>query len=152
MQSEGRPQAKEDVLTVPSDRLLRRTLWCNALVSMASGAALAAFAGPLARIATREPVFVMGLDLAALFALLGIGFVAFGALCAWVASRPVLPQAWARAIFAADASWVMITLILLALPASWTTAGIAGLVVVGLVVADLAILEYLGLRKISAAR
>lgn len=138
-------------MTVPSDRLLRRTLWCNAIVSVGSGAALAAFAGPLASIATREPVSVMGLDLASLFAMLGLGFAVFGALCAWVASRPSLPQAWARAIFAADASWVMITLVVLALPASWTTVGFAGIAVVGLVVADLAILEYLGLRKISAA-
>ncbi len=37
------------------------------------------------------------------------------------------------------------------LPASWTLTGIAGIVVIALVVADLAILEYLGLRRIGTA-
>ncbi|HTB38200.1 MAG TPA: hypothetical protein VK777_13990 [Reyranella sp.] len=34
---------------------------------------------------------------------------------------------------------------------AWTTAGIAGIVVAALIVADLAILEYLGLRRLGAA-
>jgi len=78
--------------------------------------------------------------------------VAFGALCAWVASRPELPQGWARLIFAADIAWVAGSVLVLALPASWTTAGIAGIVVVAVIVADVAILEYLGLRRLGAAR
>jgi hypothetical protein len=41
--------------------------------------------------------------------------------------------------------------LVLALPASWTTAGMAGIAVVALIVADLAILEYLGLRRLKAA-
>ncbi len=80
-----------------------------------------------------------------------MGVVAFGALCAWIASRPDLPRAWGRAIFAADIAWVAGSVLVLALPASWTTAGIAGIVVLALIVADLAILEYLGLRRMSAA-
>lgn len=138
-------------MTVSSDRLLRRTLWGNAAFSVISGAVLAAFAGPFARAATDAPVSVLGLDLALLFELLGVGVVAFGALCAWIASRPELPQAWGRAIFAADIAWVAGSVLVLALPASWTTAGIAGIVVLALIVADLAILEYLGLRRMSAA-
>ena len=63
---------------------------------------LAAFAGPFAKIAAHGPVALMGLDLAIVFELLGVGVIAFGALCAWVASRETLPQAWARVIFAAD--------------------------------------------------
>lgn len=138
-------------MTASSDRLLRRTLWGNAAFSVISGAALAVFAGPFARAATDAPVSVLGLDLAILFELLGVGVVAFGALCAWIASRPELPQGWARLILAADIAWVAGSVLVLALPASWTTAGIAGIVVLAAVVADLAILEYLGLRKISAA-
>jgi len=138
-------------MTVSSDRLLRRTLWGNAAFSVISGATLAIFAGPFARAATDAPVSVLGLDLAILFELLGVGVVAFGALCAWIASRPELPQGLARFIFAADIAWVAGSVLVLALPASWTTAGIAGIVVLALIVADLAILEYLGLRKISAA-
>ena len=138
-------------MTVSSDRLLRRTLWGNAAFSVVSGATLAVLAGPFARAATDAPVSVLGLDLAILFELLGVGVVAFGALCAWIASRPELPQGLARFIFAADLAWVAGSVLVLALPASWTTAGIAGIVVLAVIVADLAILEYLGLRKMSAA-
>jgi hypothetical protein len=139
-------------MTVSSDRLLRCTLWGNAAFSVISGAALAVFAGPFARAATDAPVSVLGLDLAILFGLLGVGVVAFGALCAWIASRSELPQGLARFIFAADIAWVAGSVLVLALPASWTTAGIAGIVVLAAIVADLAILEYLGLRKLNAAK
>ena len=139
-------------MTVSSDRLLRRTLWGNAAFSVISGATLAVFAGPFARAATDAPVSVLGLDLAILFELLGVGVVAFGALCAWIASRAELPQGLARFIFVADIAWVAGSVLVLALPASWTTAGIAGIVVLAAIVADLAILEYLGLRKMSAAK
>lgn len=138
-------------MNASSDRLLRRTLWGNAVLSMLSGAGLAAFATPLAAMATHAPVTVLGLDLAIVFELLGIGFVAFGALCAWVAAQSRLPIAWARTIFLLDASWVVITLAVLALPVSWTVAGYVGIVGIGLVVADLAILEYLGLRRLGTA-
>jgi len=138
-------------MTASSDRLLRRTLWGNAAFSVVSGAGLAIFAGPFARAATDAPVSVMGLDLAILFELLGVGVVAFGALCAWAASREMLPRGLARLIFAADMAWVAGSVLVLALPAAWTTAGIAGIVVVALIVADFVILEYLGLRRIGTA-
>ena len=72
-------------------------------------------------------------------------------------SAPGLPRArpcregWARLIFAGDLAWVAGSVLVLALPAAWTTAGIAGIVVVALIVADLAILEYLGLRRLGTA-
>ncbi len=138
-------------MTASSDRLLRRTLWANAILSVGSGAVLAALAIPLAKMATQAPLQVLGMDLALVLELLGLGFVAFGAVCGWVASRPDMPLGWARAIFLLDASWVAISAVILMLPASWTGAGIAGIVVVALIVADLAILEYLGLRRISTA-
>ena len=136
-------------MNASADRLLRRTLWGNAAFSVVSGGVLAIFAGPFARVAADAPVSVAGLDLAILFELLGLGVVAFGALCAWVASRPALPQGWARLIFAADIGWVAGSALVLALPASWTTAGIAGIVVVAVIVADFVILEYLGLRRLG---
>jgi hypothetical protein len=138
-------------MNASSDRLLRRTLWGNAVFSIVSGAVLAIFAGPFARIAAQAPVEMAGLDLAIVFELLGLGVIAFGALCAWIASRRILPVAWIRVIFAADLAWVAGSVLVLALPATWTTAGIAGIVVVALIVADLAILEYLGLRRLGTA-
>ena len=138
-------------MSASTDRLLRRTLWANAGLSIASGAALAIFAGPFARLAASSPVTAAGLGLPTLLALLGIGFVAFGGLCAWVASRPVLPVAWGRAIFVLDAGWVAISAVLLSLPGVWSTAGLVGIAGMALVVADLAILEYLGLRRIAGS-
>jgi len=136
-------------MNASTDRLLRRTLWGNAAFSVVSGAAIAVFAGPFARAAAHAPVSLMGLDLAIVLELLGVGVVAFGALCAWVASRETLPLGWARAIFAADLAWVAGSALVLALPAAWTTAGIAGSVALALIVADLAVLEYLGLRRLA---
>ena len=134
-----------------NDTLLRRTLWGNAAFSVVSGAVLAIFAGPLAAAASSAKPSVMGLELALLFELLGVGVVAFGALCAWVASRPELPRTLAQAIFVADIAWVAGSVLVLALPASWTGAGIAGVVVLALIVADVAILEYVGLRRLNRA-
>jgi hypothetical protein len=144
-------QAKEDVMNASTDRLLRRTLWGNAAFSILSGAVLAIFAEPFAEVAAQAPSTLLGLDLATVLELLGAGVIVFGALCAWVASRPTLPQAWARVILGADLAWVAGSALVLALPATWTTIGVAGIVVVALIVADLAILEYLGLRRLGAA-
>jgi hypothetical protein len=134
-----------------SDRLLRRTLWGNAVFSVISGAVLVACATPFAAWATHTPVTVAGLELAIVFELLGLGVVAFGALCAWAASREILPRGLARLIFVADIAWVVGSALALTLPAAWTGLGIAGIVVVALIVADLAVLEYLGLRRLNAA-
>jgi len=139
-------------MTASSDRLLRRTLWGNAAFSVISGAILAAFASPFAAMAAHEPVVVAGLDLAIVFELLGLGVILFGALCAFIASRHPLPGGLARVVFAADVAWVVGSAVALLLPASWTLAGVAGIAVVAVVVADLAILEYLGLRRLDAAR
>jgi hypothetical protein len=134
-----------------SDRLLRRTLWGNAVFSVISGAVLVACATPFAAWATHAPVSVAGLELAIVFELLGLGVVAFGALCGWAASREILPRGLARLIFVADIAWVVGSALALTLPAAWTGLGIAGIVVVALIVADLAVLEYLGLRRLNPA-
>ena len=138
-------------MNASSDRLLRRTLWGNAVFSVVSGAVGVACAAPFAAWATHAPLSVAGLDLAIVFELLGLGVVVFGLLCGWVASRPVLPAGIARAIFVADIAWVAGSALVLVLPASWTTTGVAGIAVIALVVADLAVLEYLGLRRLTAA-
>jgi len=134
-----------------NDRLLRRTLWGNAIFSVISGAVLVAGAAPFARLATEAPVSLLGLDLVVLFELLGVGVIAFGALCGWVASREILPRGLAQLIFVADIAWVAGSALVLMLPAAWTGLGIAGIVVVALIVADIAVLEYLGLRRLNAA-
>jgi hypothetical protein len=137
-------------MTASSDRLLRRTLWANAVFSVISGAVLVALAGPFAALATEAPLSVAGLELAIVFELLGVGVVAFGVIAGWAASRQTLPRSWVQAIFAADIAWVAGSALVLLLPAAWSAVGIAGIVVVALIVADLAVLEYLGLRRLSA--
>ena len=132
-----------------ADRLLRRTLWGNAAFSLISGGLLAIFAKPFAAAAASAPVAVVGLDLASLFLLLGLGVVAFGVVCAWVAKADPLPRGLAQTILVADIAWVLGSAVVLTLPASWTTAGVAGIVVLALIVADLALLEYLGLRRLN---
>ena len=122
-----------------------------ATVVLAGDTAKSLGGGPFARIAAHGPVSVLGLDLAIVFELLGVGVIAFGALCGWVASRETLPQGWARVIFAADLAWVAASVLVLAVPATWSIAGFVGIGVVALIVADLAILEYLGLRRLGAA-
>ena len=139
-------------MNASTDRLLRRTLWGNAVFSIVSGAVLAIFAGPFAKVAAHAPVSLLGLDLAIVFELLGLGVFACGALCAWVATRETLPQAWARVIFAADLAWVAGSVLVLAVPATWTMAGFIGIVAMALIVADIAVLEYLGLRRLSGAK
>ena len=137
-------------MSASSDRLLRRTLWGNAIFSVISGAVLVALAGPFAALATEAPLSVGGLELAVVFELLGVGVVAFGVLAGWAASRESLPRGWARAVFAADVAWVAGSALVLLLPAPWSALGIAGIVVVALIVADIAVLEYLGLRRLGA--
>ena len=132
-----------------SDRLLRRTLWANAVFSVISGAILAEFAATLAGLATHQPMVLAGLDLASVFELLGAGVGLAGLLCGWIASRPRLPVGLARIVLGVDLAWVLGSLMALVLPAPWTTLGVAGIVVVALIVADFAVLEYLGLRRLS---
>src|SRR5260221_5753411 len=148
----GRSQLqRRTVMTVSSDRLLRRTLWANAAFSIASGAVLALFATPFAAAASAEQLTVAGLDLAIALELLGIGVIAAGALCASVAGRPELPRGLAKAIFAADISYVAASVVVLEL-VPWTTAGIAAIAIVALIVADLAVLQDVGLRRLLIVR
>lgn len=133
----------------PADRLLRRTLWGNAIFSAASGAVMAAFAAPLARLAVQESVAASGLDFALVLELLGLGLIAFGLACAWIASRQILPRTWARVVFAADLAWVMSSLLVLGLPSMWTAIGLTGMVIQALIATDFVVLEYLGLRRLG---
>ena len=98
------------------------------------------------------PLSVAGLDIARVFELLGLGVVVLGVLCGVIASRPVLPEGWARLIFAADLAWVVGSLIvLLLMSAPLTLVGMLGIGIVALIVAEFAVLEYLGLRRLNAA-
>jgi hypothetical protein len=140
------------IFSDPSDRLLRLTLKTNALFSGAGGIVAAVFAGPLSRLITPAAEVAPGLSVATVLLMVGIGLVLFAAGVAWVASREPLPSGLVRAIFWADVAWVLGTVVLVAAGLSWfTVTGLVVMIVTGLAVADFAIFEYLGLRRLRAA-
>ena len=124
---------------------LRRVLLTNAGLSGAAGLALVFGAKPLAAL-------LGGLPPVALMAV-GVGLVLFAAGVFGAARRAGLREAEVRAVVAADVAWVVASAALLVLwPDLLSTAGrwIVGLCAVG--VADFAVLQYLGLRGLTASR
>ena len=140
-------------MNASSDRLLRRTLWGNAVFSVdlrrrAGGLCRAVRPG---RRRTRRSRWRAS-SFAIVFELLGLGVVAvrrdlrLGRLARDPAARPGRARSsppMSPGSRAARWCWL--------LPAAWTTIGIAGIVVVALIVADIAVLEYLGLRRLGTA-
>jgi hypothetical protein len=140
------------ILSDPSDRMLRLTLKTNALFSGAGGIVAAVFAGPLSRLITPATEAAPGISVATVLMVVGIGLVLFAAGVAWVASRDPMPRGLVSAIFWADVAWVLGTVVLVAAGHSWfTMTGLVIVIVVALAVADFAIFEYLGLRRLRAA-
>lgn len=138
------------VVSQSPDHLLRRTLYGNTVFSVLSGAALALFAGSLARATVAAPATLLGLELGTVILLLGIGVVGFGAICLFIASRSRMPAVLARIILWADIGWVAGSALLLALAAPTLTGwGFALIIGLAVVVADLAIFEWLGLRRMA---
>ena len=119
---------------------LTTSMKLNAAFSAASGAAAAALG-----------VFVdrpFGLD-GWFLSVIGVGLVVYGAqLVAWARSdRMVVPGA--RLATVADTLWVAAAvLVLLGFPSALDTTGRIVLALVSLVVADFAVMQALGLRKL----
>lgn len=78
----------------------------------------------------------------------GGGLVVFAGLLLWLLSRPRRLRAGARLVVAADAAWVAGAALLLArFPSALSSAGKTALAVVSAVVAVLAVLQVIGLRR-----
>jgi hypothetical protein len=144
-------EVEMSVVSQSGDHLLRRTLYGNAAFSVVSGVILAMFAGALVRASVgAAPATVLGLDFSIVVLALGLAVLGFGALCWFIASRPQMPVTLARIILWADIGWVLGSALLLALAAPTLTGrGFALIIAPALVVADLAIFEWLGLRRIA---
>ncbi|MBV9834054.1 MAG: hypothetical protein JO055_06600 [Alphaproteobacteria bacterium] len=139
------------VVSQSHDHLLRRTLYGNAAFSVVSGAVLAIFAGTLVRVSVAASDTWLGSALGTVVLLLGLGVIGFGAICWFIASRPQMPVWLARVILWADIGWVAGSALVLVLGASALTGwGLALVIAPALVVADLAIFEWLGLRRMAA--
>lgn len=140
---EGTPMsATTSSIRTASPLLLPRALRVNAVVTAATGVAALAGAGALDdRLGIATPILVV----------LGIGLVGYAALLGrWSTLAPV-PPAIGRFAVAADAAWVAVSAaVLVADPGSLTTAGRWTIAVVALGVADLALAQYVGLRRQQA--
>lgn len=78
----------------------------------------------------------------------GAALIVYGALVLRLATRPAMPRAAVAAVIAANALWVVDSLIALAL--DWFTPTTAGQILIAaqaVLVAGLAALQYVGLRR-----
>lgn len=119
--------------------VLRRALQANALFSTICAALLVFAARPLGE--------WMGLPPAGL-RVLGLGFIPFILFLFYMTRQPKINSAHARIILILDVAWVVLTPVLLL--SGWlplTTTGKWIIVLTTDVVAVLAVLEYVGLRR-----
>ncbi|MCW7539249.1 hypothetical protein OOT46_15500 [Aquabacterium sp. A7-Y] len=128
---------------LPVSPFLRRVLAADALLSGASGLLMTAGAAFLAP--------RLGLP-AELLGVAGLSLLPFAAALAWLATRRQLPRAALWALVAYNTLWVLDSALLLA--GGWfepTWLGQAFVVLQALVVAVLAELQVVGLRRAQAA-
>lgn len=117
--------------------LLTRTLKANAVFSAGSGLALAVFSVPLSD----------WLGIPAWIAVaVGVGLVGFSVIVYSIARNPKATVV--KQVIASDVAWVVGAVVLLvAFPDAMTTEGRWALGIVSLVVADFAVMQWLGLRR-----
>ena len=131
-----------NTLSAPSSTLdrgtfLRRVLCVDAATCAATGALMAFDAAPLSP--------MLGLPAALLF-WSGLSLFPIGAFILWVGTRRDIPRAGAWLAILGNAGWVAGSALVLAL-LSPTGLGTAFVIAQAVVVALLADLEYVGLRK-----
>lgn len=124
--------------------LLKKGLYVNAIFSGLAGLVLAA-----------APVAVGGLLMPAvpLWAVMaiGIGLVLFALDVAWVAASRVHSALFVGAVLAADIAWVVgVPAVLVLAPSAFTPLGIFMALASTVAVAGFAVMEWKGLRMISA--
>lgn len=122
--------------------LLRTTLTVNALSSGVLGTAMAVTAGWLDDL--------LGLP-AWLLVVVGVVLVPF-AITVWtVRGRDPIRPAEVRSVIAADVAWVAASIVAVAVVEGLTTTGRWVVVVLAVVVADYAIGQWLGLRRLAGS-
>ncbi len=124
-------------------RLLRLALRANAVFSTVCGAAFL--------VASPAIAGFIGHDRPADLGATGFSLVLFAAGLFWLASRPEISRPGTWLAVALDVAWVLLTAGLLG--AGWfNAAGKTAAVLVALVVADFALFQYLGLRRLTGRR
>lgn len=122
------------------NRILHRALIGNAAFSVVSAVALIALAAPLSA-AFEVPVWLL--------VVIGAGLVPFAVLVRRTARDP--QPSMVRSIIGADVAWVAAAAVVLAaFGASMAPAAFVALAIVTVAVADFAILQWVGLRRMAA--
>jgi hypothetical protein len=125
----------------PGGSLLQSVLTANALFSVVCGMVFVAAARPIAELLGLGVVWPVGF--------VGVGLLAFAAVVWRTAQRLPESRREAVVILTMDIAWVVASVAVLL--AGWpaTTAGWWAVAIVGDMVALIAILEYIGLRRLG---
>ncbi len=122
--------------------LLRRALLGNAVFSGVSGLGMTLAAGPLASL--------MGLPSPLILIVVGLGVLGYAAIVFRISTRPSISRGEAIFTVIADSSWVVVSLVLLL--TGWVPFTLAGKWIVAIaadIVAVFALLQFVGLRRMS---
>jgi hypothetical protein len=134
-----------------NDGLLRNVLRANAAISALSGLLFITASQSVAHFLGIAETQVFGSMPGSTFiGALGVVIVLFALGVAYDFTRPTLKQLAMKAIIVADVAWVATSVLILltgALPL--TTAGSWAVLIAGDLVTALAILEYVGLRRLN---
>lgn len=136
---------RDTIPTRESPALLRTSLLGNAVFSGTCGAVLLLANGTIGA--------WLGLSLGPLVQLLGLGLLIFAVAVAVLGTRPTPSTRWVRVVIAADASWVVGSMILIASPlaASLTERSVWLLLLLAKCVFFWAVLQSIGLRMASGS-
>jgi hypothetical protein len=126
--------------------LLRSSLGANALFSGACGLLLLAW--------PRSVASWMGAAPAVLYGSVGLALVVFALALVGLAARRDPPPRWVHLVTASDLGWVFGTLLLLSGPGvtAFEARGIRALLIVAMCVLALAVLQTIGLARLSPTR
>lgn len=129
--------------TQPRTNLLHQALLANGIFSSISGLVFMVSSAPIAAF--------LGVDFNAVLIALGLALVLFGLGVLWLSSRPEIPRSLAILVTVLDLAWVLGSIILLVsgiIPL--TPEGKWAIAIIADIVAVFAILQIIGLRRLSA--
>ncbi|MFI2378567.1 hypothetical protein ACH5AO_26430 [Streptomyces sp. NPDC018964] len=124
--------------TVEPQRMLRRFLALDAVVTGANAVAYLALSGPLGRFLGAGPGLLLGL---------GAFLAVYAAGVGLLAARPHPPAPGVRIVVEANLAWTAVSIAALALWLTPTTAGAVWTVLQALTVAGFALLQHVALKE-----
>jgi hypothetical protein len=129
--------------------MLRKALRANALFSVLSGVLLMIAAAPLAELMFVPQLELLGFGMTTVLVAAGIGILIFGIDVALISRPERLNLMQTRLVLTLDVLWVIASAALLVfLPDVFTTWGTAIVIVIAIAVADLGLMEFIGLAMV----